>query len=353
MIPNMTMPRSEAGNSGVHRPGNQRKKTAVLRKGTFGCLSGIPTINVTQGCMLGCVYCYARGYPGLPNPDTVILFSNLVRHLPEELDRKRHPVTFVLFNTASDSFQPHPEILNTSVRLMEILLERNIGISFLTKGAIPDRFFDILGGAPHFPSLVSARIGLVSLSEDYQRTFEPNAATPTQRLLNIERLSETGFQVDVRIDPVLPFVTDTARDFDHLFRELSARGVARAATRALHLKPAIHAQLKQKLPPVSTRLIETLFMGSDWRTVGTSTMSKLVPTTVRESIYNRAKEYAARYGITLTVCACKNPDIPGDVCSVHPGFQSRGSAQLRQMTLPLGDGRVSLQQNEHRDMCDR
>ena len=320
----------------------REKKTAVLRKGTFGCLSGIPTINVTQGCMHGCVYCYARGYPGLPSPDTVILFSNLVRRLPGELDRKRHPVSSVLFNTACDSFQPHPDILNTSVRLMEILLKRDIAVSFLTKGVIPDRFFDLIRNAPRLASLVSARIGLVSVSDDYQRAFEPCAATPSMRLLNIERLAAAGIRVEVRIDPVIPFVTDAQKDFDLLFGGLSARGVARASISALHLRPAIHAQLLEKLPPVSARLIETLFSGSDWRTVGSSTMSKLAAKTVRERIYNRARECAAGYGITLTVCACKNPDLPGELCTEPPDNRSDRPVPFRQMILPLGgDGRTA------------
>ncbi|MBN1882445.1 MAG: radical SAM protein [Deltaproteobacteria bacterium] len=331
----------------------REKKTAVLRKGTFGCLSGIPTINVTQGCMHRCVYCYARGYPGLSNPDTVILFSNLVARLPGELDRKRHPVSYVLFNTASDSFQPHPDILDTSVRLMEILLKRHIAVSFLTKGVIPNRFFDLIQNAPHLASLVDARIGMVSVSEDYQRTFEPHAATPTQRLVNIERLMDAGIRTDVRIDPIIPFVTDSQRDFDLLFGELSARGIIRASISALHLRPAIHEQLMEKLPPVSGRLIEALFTGSDWRMVGSSTMSKLVAGTVRERIYDRAGESAARRGITLTVCACKNPDLPGDNCSASPDRRSDRFVPHRQMKLPLGDNGSAVQDDTHRRMPDR
>lgn len=331
----------------------RERKTAVLRKGTFGCLAGIPTINVTQGCMLGCVYCYARGYLGLPSPDTVVLFSNLVSRLPGELYRKRNSISYVLFNTASDSFQPHPDILGTSVRLMEILLERNIGISFLTKGVIPNRFFDMLSGARRPASRVSARIGMVSVSDDYQRTFEPHAATPAQRLENIERLMKAGIQAEVRIDPVIPFVTDSDRDFDLLFAGLSARGVTRASISTLHLRPAIHAQFMARLPSLSTRLIESLFQGSDWRTVGSSTRSKLVSRSIRENIYTRAAEHAAGYGIRLTVCACKNPDLPGDICSEHPDIRSNVFAPLGQMSLPLGDHGSPMGKDMHRKVIDQ
>ena len=331
----------------------REKKTSVLRKGTFGCLAGIPTINVTQGCMLGCVYCYARGYPGLPNPETVILFSNLAQRLPGELSRKRRPVSHVLFNTASDSFQPHPDILNTSIRLMEILLERSISLSFLTKGVIPHRFFDLVDDSPHHAPLISARIGMVSLKEDYQKTFEPHAAAPGVRLRNIERLMEAGIRTEVRIDPVIPFVTDAEEDFDCLFGELSARGVTRASISVLHLRPAIHAQLEKTLPPVSVRLIETMFRGSAWRTVGSSTMSKLAPGAVRERIYDRAREIAGEHGVTLTVCACKNPDIPGELCTDPIDTGTGLEPTRRQMLLPLGGDDTVPEVDEHQNAISR
>ncbi len=68
---------------------SRQRKTPVLRAGTFGCLAGIPSVNVTIGCLLGCVYCYARGYPGAPGAHRVVLFSNLAQKLTEELRNKR------------------------------------------------------------------------------------------------------------------------------------------------------------------------------------------------------------------------------------------------------------------------
>ena len=45
----------------------------------------------------------------------------------------------VIFNTASDSFQAHPDILDITFQTMKILLERGVSLSVLTKGWIPDR----------------------------------------------------------------------------------------------------------------------------------------------------------------------------------------------------------------------
>ncbi len=270
---------------------------------------------------MGCVYCYARGYPGAPGRGRVVLFSNLADKLTHELRRKRELPSLVLFNTASDSFQPHPDIVTASVRVMEILLDRGIAISLLTKGALPRRFLEI---ARAHPGLVFVRIGIVTLDPAYQARFEPFAATPAERLDDIGRLAAAGIVPEVRVDPVIPFVTDAAGSFDTLFGSLAARGVRQAVISYLHLRPAIEGRLREEVDPVRAELIGALFRGAGYETVGSSTMTKLIPREVRRRGYERAREAADRHGVALSVCSCKNPDMPGGLCVDGPGLGGKG-----------------------------
>ena len=148
-----------------------KRKGRVLTKSGFGCLRSEYALNMTKGCEFGCVYCYARGYPEAPPPGEVHLYTNLPEKLAAELDspRRRNVIRRVLFNTASDSFQTHPDILDLTYDAMATLLKRHVGISFLTKGRIPERFVSLFSKNP---GLVVARIGLVSTSETY-RTSPP------------------------------------------------------------------------------------------------------------------------------------------------------------------------------------
>jgi DNA repair photolyase len=309
---------------------SRQRKTPVLRTGSFGCLAGIPSVNVTVGCLLGCVYCYARGYPGAPGAHRVVLFSNLAEKLADELRRRRRPPRLVLFNTASDSFQPHPDITDTSVRLMEILLDRGIAVSLLTKGVIPRRFVEAASGRPE---LVFVRVGMVSLDPRYRERFEPGTATPDERLGNIARLVSAGIVPEVRIDPVIPFVTDSKASFDNLFRELAARGVKKAMISYLHLRPAIERQVKKELDAFSSELVEGMFRGGGFRTVGASTKTKLVPFELRRRGYDRAREAADRHGVALSVCSCKNPDMEGGSCVAGLGTDGGGAGEDRQLSL--------------------
>jgi len=288
------------------------RKGKVLTPAQFGCLEGIPTINITNGCIFECTYCYARGYSQAPQKGEVDLYVNLPDLLREELLRKKVIPQWVILNTSSDCFQHHPDILNITYEVIRILIDRGIGISFLTKGLIPHRFFDLLRMSPE---KVLTQIGLVSLSERYWKLYEPGTPSPEKRLENVQRLKEIGIVPEIRIDPIIPFVTDTETEATTLFGRLQEMGVKRVTLSYLHLRPAIQRQLMRELSPLHRKVIESCFKAREWRAIGSSTRTKLLSKTIREKGYQRMKEIGEGFGITASVCQCKNPDLKADLCS--------------------------------------
>lgn len=290
------------------------RKSRVLTRAEFGCLKDAYTINVTRGCEFLCVYCYARGYPEAPDAGEVHVYRNLPEKLAAELDnpRRRSAVDRVMFNTASDSFQRHPAILDTTYETMKVLLERGIGLSFLTKGWIPDRFMRLFS---NHADRVHARIGMVSMSSRYQKLFEPHAATIFQRLHNIDRLRQIGVEAEVRIDPIIPFYTDDEAAIIRLYSALSERNIRSVALSYLHVRPAILNQLANELPPTAYKLLSSCFEDKPWQVVGGSGRSRLIPLPLRKKGYQRFVDLSTSFDITPLICSCKNPDMPGRLCS--------------------------------------
>jgi DNA repair photolyase len=279
-----------------------------------------------------CVYCYARGYPGAPFSGVVHLYRNLPEKLARELDnpRRRSVLDWVAFNTASDSFQTHPEILDISYRTMRSLLERGIGFSFLTKGWIPGRFIELFSD---YTNLIKARIGLVSMSPRYRDLFEPFTASAAERLENIDRLRKVDVDVEVRIDPVIPFYTDDEISIMKLYGELRARDIRTVTLSYLHLRPAIVEQLKRELPPTESNLLRSCFETQPWASVGTSSRSKLMPLPLRERGYYRFMNLAKEFGIQPLICSCKNPDMPSHLCSTGLQMKQPNREENRQLSL--------------------
>ncbi len=308
------------------------RKTRVLTKARFGCLAEVYSVNITRGCEFQCAYCYARGYPGAPETGEVQVYINLPERLKIELDNPRRRVNIgkVAFNTASDSFQTHPEILDISYKSMKILLERKISISFLTKGWIPDQFMEMFS---RYGSLVSANIGLVSISDRYWQIFEPGAARPGQRLDNIRRLKSVGIEPSVRIDPIIPFYADSEGSVRNLFEALAKVGVKKVTLSYLHLRPAILKQLGQELPGTEFKVLEACFKTQPWSCVGTSTKSKLIPFLLRKKGYERFIAAGKEYGITCLICSCKNPDMPAHRCFSGDSILPKATTGPDQLSL--------------------
>jgi DNA repair photolyase len=284
----------------------------IVTPAYFGCLEGIPTLNVTNGCLFQCTYCYARGYSQAPKEGKVYLYINLPDLLKEELSRKKVLPQWVILNTSSDCFQSHPDILRVTYEVIRILLGYAIGISFLTKGVIPQKCLELFKTAPE---KILAQVGLVSLSDRYRKGYEPYTPSPEKRLKTIEKLKGIGIAPEIRIDPIIPFVTDTEEEVKNLFKRLKNLAVKRVTLSYLHLRPAIERQLMSELSPLHRRLMESCFRTQEWKTVGSSTKTKLLPRPIREKGYNKIKKIAEEFGIIASICQCKNPDLKGDLCS--------------------------------------
>ena len=306
------------------------RRGRILTPAHFGCLHGIPTVNITNGCLFQCTYCYARGYSQAPQRGEVHLYFNLPSLLKEELSKKRVIPPWVILNTSSDCFQSHPDILRVTYEVIQILLDHQIGVSFLTKGVIPQKCIDLFGRSL---DKVLAQIGLVSLSDRYWKGYEPDTPSPEKRLENIQRLKEIGITPEVRIDPIIPFVTDMEDEIEFLFERLKGLGVKKVTLSYLHLRPAIHQQLMRELSPLHQKVIESCFGTQEWKTVGFSTKTKLLPNRIRERGYERIKEIAEKIGITASICQCKNPDLKGDLCS--SGRTKIVSSKRTSKQLPL------------------
>ncbi len=290
------------------------RKSPVLKNPAFGCLKDIPTVNVTRGCLHRCVYCYARSFPETPKAE-VHLYENLPEKLRQELASRRRRGTLpwvVAFSTASDAFQPHPEVLEITFQAMKALLEAGVTVSFLSKGRVPERFWALF--AANAP-LVQARFGLVSLDLGYHRLFEPRTAPPYLRLRQLEKSAALGLSPAARIDPIIPGITDREEAIESLMRHLVNVGVKEVSVSYLVLRPAVVKQMQQELPSSIFQKILASYRGQPWVKVITSATTKLARLEIREQGYNLFKEIGRSYGLEVRICGCKNPDLPFEFCA--------------------------------------
>ncbi|MEN6407941.1 MAG: radical SAM protein [Thermoguttaceae bacterium] len=329
------------------------RKSAVLTPSSLACLSHVPTVNLTAGCAHECRYCYARGYLTHPGEGKVAFYTNTCERLRDELPRKRRKPATVYFSPSSDPFQPVPEVLDMTYDVLKFLLELEIGVTFVTKGRIPERHRKLL--AAHAP-LVQGRIGLITLDSAIAAAFEPYAAPPHVRLAQMAELIGVGIPIDARLDPILPGLTDDADHLEPLCEALARAGVRTIAASVLFLRPAVIGSLRRHLgdcPNLSRSENGTVPFGSAMLNrllnrfaskerlaihAGNSRVSTL-PASERLEIMERLKSIAHRHGMQVVVCACKNPDISSDSCHIAGRWPPAiGGRQLRLFHLSPKSG---------------
>ena len=298
------------------------RKSPVLTPSSLACLSVMPTINLTAGCLHDCAYCYIRGYSTYPGDSKITVYGNTLEKLRGELSRRHTKPRAVYFSPSSDLFQPAPEVLELAEAILRFLFSQGIGAAFLTKGRIPDGTLRLLIDNAE---LVHAQIGIITLDEGISQAFERNAASPQRRLAQMEALITGGVPTEARLDPVLPGLTDDGRTADRLLAALAQVGVKRAAVGVLFLRPAIVGSLRRNVPDkeVLARLLSVYRQRHQIGIRANGSSVQTLPLEARREIFARMAEAAADHGIELSICACKNPDLARGSCNIAGAWPRR------------------------------
>ncbi len=284
------------------------RKGHVLTKTTLKCLSQVATINPALGCIHECAYCYARGYSIYPGDGRVHVYGNMPEKLKKELSTRRKLPAYVFFSTTCDVLQPIPQVLRITYELMNVLLEYGIGINLLTKGKIPLKFLELFS---KYKRLVHVQIGITTLNRDIQKKIEPNAATPQERLRNIKQLCAIGIVPEVKLDPLIPGVTDTESNLTALFKVLQGLGVNSTCINYLFLRPQIKKNLCKALAntPLLPEILKHYQNSKSMNLLAEQSRVIALSAEYRKLAYENISQWAIEFGIHAYVCGCKNPDI--------------------------------------------
>jgi len=291
-----------------------QRKSAVLTPSSLACLADIPAVNLTAGCAHGCVYCYARGYSTYPGDGKVVVYQNTLDKLKIEFATKVTKPESVYFSPSTDVFQPVPEVLALGHAIFEYLFSKQAGISFVTKGHIPANTMSLLLSNA---DKVKAQIGIITPHESIRSVFEPGTASINTRLQQMAQLAAGGIEVEARMMPILPGITDVHEDVEKLFKAISDAGVKKVGISALFLRPSIAAAFWQLISDKKCTLDILHQYHNQERIPVHAKNSSVVPLLrqQRENIYAHIKEQATKYKIDVSICGCMNPDIGGS-CNI-------------------------------------
>jgi DNA repair photolyase len=201
---------------------NEVKCKSILTKSGISSIDY--AINPYYGCAHKCQYCYAvfmKRFTGHTEPWGE--FVDVKINAPEVLARQAKRVktrSRISFGTVCDPYQPLELKYQITRQCLEILEPYRHSLSILTKSTIVVRDIDILKALHK----VKVTFTITTLDERIRQIFEPGAPPTEQRFKALRTLSHKGIRTGVFAAPVLPYLSDSTKALDHIFKAAKLAG---------------------------------------------------------------------------------------------------------------------------------
>lgn len=188
----------------------------TLRLDTYGC-----------GCQHDCSYCYAKSLLSFrkmwdaenPSVADIKKIENKVKKIPEG--------TILRLGGMTDCFQPYEIEHRVTYETIKLLNKYRIGYLIVTKSHLVahDDYMAI-----YDKDLAHIQVTVTTLDDDLSLTYE-KASVPSKRIEAIKKLQSAGFDVAIRLSPVI----EGYMDFD----KLNSLGIDKAVVEFLRVSPWI------------------------------------------------------------------------------------------------------------------
>lgn len=246
------------------------------------------TVNPYTGCSHSCLYCYASSYVrNFFNPRKK---DRLLEHIVKDI--RRVPRNSIInISSSSDPYIP----LEKDLMLTRKVIEKLIGsytVEIVTKSDLVTRDIDLLARGK---SVVS--ITITTLNEELAETLEPKAPSPLKRVKAVAELSAKGVPVVVRLDPIIPFVTDNDKNIVEIVDAVADAGAKHIVSSTYKVKWDNFNRMVSRFPNLSKNFRELYFRFGE-KIHG----AYYAPKDYRERVLSKVREKVKGRGLTFSVC---------------------------------------------------
>ncbi len=190
---------------------NETKITRILNPTSIDL--GDYVINPYKGCSYGCLYCYVRfNKVTLKDPRNWGEYVDVRVNAPELLEKeiaKQKPKR-VLLGSTTECFQPIEKEYGLTRKILQILNEKGVYFSILTRSPLITEYIDLLKGG----FCESVYFTVNSYVRELKDIFEPKSPSFESRVEAVKLLLEAKLPVIPYFSPILPLVSDYTAAFE-------------------------------------------------------------------------------------------------------------------------------------------
>lgn len=166
-------------------------------------------MNLTRGCIHGCIYCDSRSLCYQMNHafTDIEIKANACQMLDDELSRKRKKL-MITTGAMSDPYMNIPEVLELTRCCFKIIYKHGFGLSFQTKSTLFLRDLECLIKI-HKRSRLVVQMTLTTADDELCRLLEPGVDVTSKRVEALRILQDHHIPTVVWISPILPMINDS------------------------------------------------------------------------------------------------------------------------------------------------
>jgi len=261
------------------------------------------TLNPYTGCGFKCIYCYITSYikdPFNPRPK-----KDLLKNLKRDLDSYKGRLRIAIAYSTDPYTYPEAEYKLTR-RILELLAKYDVEVLIATKSTLISRDIDLL---KRLNAVVS--ITITTLDDETARLIEPNVPRPSARLRVVEKLIKNGIKVSLRIDPVIPYITDDLNMIKKLIKLAYDMGVSHIVSSIYKAKPDSFRRVLDVFPDKKGDLMR-LYTEYGIQVYG----YRYPPYSYRYKILKYIRDNTLKYNLTFNTCreGMRYLDTPNSYC---------------------------------------
>lgn len=229
--------------------------------------SGLPgtdyVINPYNGCLFGCMYCYAAQIARWKHPNEVWgTYLDVKTNAPEllkkeltNLEKKLKTKNFgsVFFSSVTDPYVGMEAKYQLTRKCLEVLADFGYkgNVSIQTKSPLVTKDIDVLKRLKD----VTVGFTITTLDDKVSRFLEVMAPPVSARIQALKILHEAGIPTYAFIGPILPHFINSEEKINQLLDKLQEVGVREVWFEHINLSPKIKSRLFDFLKKESPELI--------------------------------------------------------------------------------------------------
>lgn len=207
----------------------EKEAKTILRKSKFTDSWFISKyrFNIYRGCENACAYCDGRNerYNTTGNfGNEIEVKINILDILKKEITKIKEKTILSIGGGVGDSYQQAEKKYQLTRKILQILKDYDYPVHILTKSSLIERDLDLLKEINYKnKSIIS-----LSFSTNNQKIasiFEPGCSLITDRFKTLEKFKKNNFYTGIMYMPVIPFITDSMKDFKSLLIDAKNSGV--------------------------------------------------------------------------------------------------------------------------------